>query len=80
MIRNVDGGWIESLTDTQKRIDGKPLLLVTASLDPVSIAQASIDNANRWVQNATIQSVEAGHWLQLEKPEQVLKFILEFVG
>ncbi|RDW78879.1 alpha/beta fold hydrolase [Aspergillus mulundensis] len=56
-----------------------PVLLLTASKDPVGIADSQITNTAPYAADIRIKSVDAGHFLQVEKPDEVSLGIHNFV-
>ncbi|EXM13829.1 Epoxide hydrolase-like [Fusarium oxysporum f. sp. vasinfectum] len=62
----------------KKTIDG-PVLLLTATNDPVAIPDGQIKNTEPFAKNIRIKSINAGHFLQVEQPYQVSKQIQLFV-
>ncbi|KAJ5349881.1 hypothetical protein N7541_007608 [Penicillium brevicompactum] len=56
-----------------------PVLLLTASKDVVGIASSQITNTAPYAADIRIKSVDAGHFLQVEKPDEVSLGIHNFV-
>lgn len=57
-----------------------PVLLLTAARDPVAIADAQIGNTRPFASNFSVKSIQAGHFLQVEQPQQVSKEIFGFIS
>ena len=56
----------------------EPTLLVTCSKDPVG-APAVAEAATRpFVKNLQVKQIDTGHWLQLEKPDEVNQMLKDF--
>lgn len=49
----------------------KPVLLVTASKDPVGLPSTAIGGTQPFAPDLRIVPIEAGHWVQLEKRNEV---------
>lgn len=50
---------------------GQPTLLITAANDYIAIPAMQEQGMRPYVKNLKVESVETGHWLQLEKPDEV---------
>lgn len=55
-------------------------LLLIAARDPVAIPEAQIANTRPFASNLSVKSIEAGHFLQVEQPQQVSKEIFGFIS
>lgn len=56
----------------------QPTLLITCNLDPVAVGAMQEQGMRPFVQNLKVEKLEAGHWLQLEKREDVNKTLKAF--
>ncbi|GIJ97897.1 hypothetical protein Aspvir_000003 [Aspergillus viridinutans] len=57
-----------------------PNLFVAAKQDYVCRADLQSELARKWAPNGRIETVECGHWVQLEKPEILNRLLVEFAG
>ncbi|KAL4895731.1 Alpha/Beta hydrolase protein [Aspergillus ambiguus] len=55
-----------------------PNLFVAAKRDYVCRADLQSELARKWVPNCRIETVDCGHWVQLEKPDILNKFLVGF--
>ena len=55
-----------------------PNLFVAAKQDFVCRADLQITSARKWVPDLRIETVDCGHWVQLEEPELLNKLIIGF--
>ena len=62
----------ERLTTTQ------PLLFVGSLMDPIGNAAMHEDMTKVFAKEAKIRNLEAGHWIQLEKPDELNLELQEF--
>lgn len=56
-----------------------PVLLLTASKDPVAIDISQINNTAPYASNIRVKSLDAGHFVQLERPQKVNHELRVFV-
>lgn len=49
----------------------QPTLLITCSLDPIANASMQEQGMRPFVRNLKVEKMESGHWVQLEKREEV---------
>jgi pimeloyl-ACP methyl ester carboxylesterase len=56
-----------------------PVLYVESSLDPVSSGERAIPGLQALISDLTVKKVATGHWLQLEKADEVNAILEEFV-
>jgi pimeloyl-ACP methyl ester carboxylesterase len=77
--RCIDKSWEESEGLEQKV--SQPALMITAELDVV-LRPSMAEGMERWVPNLrkTVLVKGSGHWTQQEKPAEVSRAILEFIG
>jgi pimeloyl-ACP methyl ester carboxylesterase len=77
--RCIDKSWEESEGLEQKV--SQPALMITAELDVV-LRPSMAEGMDRWVPNLrkTVLVKGTGHWTQQEKPAEVSRAILEFIG
>ncbi|RAK76341.1 alpha/beta hydrolase [Aspergillus fijiensis CBS 313.89] len=78
LMRDLNAADEEAIPETHAVIR-HPVLLLTASKDPVAIANVQVSNTAPYAADIHIKSVEAGHFLQVEKPDAVSLGIHEFV-
>lgn len=45
----------------------KPVLLITAARDGIGLPNVAIDGTRPYAPDLRIKSIDAGHWVQLEK-------------
>lgn len=77
--RNFTRNW-ERAEGLPQRIDGVPCLMITAELDAV-LTPAMAEPMRLLVGDLELHNVESsGHWTQQEKPEQVNRLILDWLG
>jgi pimeloyl-ACP methyl ester carboxylesterase len=57
-----------------------PNLFVAAKQDYVCRADLQSELAKKWVPNGRIETVDCGHWVQLEEPEILNKLLVEFAA
>lgn len=55
-----------------------PALLVTAKKDAFGIPAVQLKTTADHIADLRTKSVEAGHWLMLEEPDQVNRYLKEF--
>lgn len=67
-----------SLTPEKTHIHG-PTLLVTCTFDYVGVPVMEEQNTRRWVRNLQVKELATGHWVQLEKPDEVNKILKDFI-
>ncbi len=48
----------------------RPVLLVTAALDPIGLPATAEAVTRPYAPDLRVQSIEAGHWVQLEKADE----------
>ncbi len=56
-----------------------PVLYVESSHDPTSGGERAIQGMKAMIPNLTVKKVSAGHWVQLEKADEVNAILEEFV-
>jgi pimeloyl-ACP methyl ester carboxylesterase len=77
--RNFTRNW-ERAEGIAQRIDGVPCLMITAELDAV-LTPAMAEHMPLVVGDLEMHMVEgSGHWTQQEKPEEVNRLILDWLG
>jgi soluble epoxide hydrolase / lipid-phosphate phosphatase len=55
-----------------------PNLFIAAEQDYVCRADLQTAQAKKWVPNLTVETVNCGHWVQLEEPEVVNRLLVNF--
>jgi pimeloyl-ACP methyl ester carboxylesterase len=77
--RNIDRNW--QLTDhLHDRQVACPALLVMTDKDPV-LRPEMAEGMERWVPDLRLELIrDCGHWTQQERPEEVNRLLLEFLG
>lgn len=68
----------ESSIEPERRHIQQPTLLITCSLDPIAVAAIQEQGMRPFVKNLKVEEIEAGHWVQVEKPEKVNKTLKAF--
>ena len=66
------------VAEEQKHIQ-QPTLLVTCKLDPIAVPQLQIDGMKPWVKDLTVKEIESGHWVTLEKPDELNETLRQFI-
>jgi soluble epoxide hydrolase/lipid-phosphate phosphatase len=56
-----------------------PVLLVTTLQDPICLPSMAIASATPWCSNLTVRELDTGHWVMLEKPDELNATIDEFL-
>ena len=56
----------------------QPTLLVTCSQDPVGAPGVAEAGTRPFVKNLQVTQIDTGHWLQLEKPDEVNQILKHF--
>ena len=77
-IANLNTPDEDSLTTEEKHIHG-PTLLVICTLDYVGVPVIQEQNTREWVPNLQVKELATGHWVQLEKPDEVNKILKDFI-
>ncbi|ORY68268.1 putative epoxide hydrolase [Pseudomassariella vexata] len=57
-----------------------PTLLIVSDEDYVTRADMQIQKSKEWVPDLRIQILHCGHWIQLQKPEEVHRLLVEFAA
>ncbi|OGM43844.1 hypothetical protein ABOM_007555 [Aspergillus bombycis] len=78
LMRDYNAADEEAIPQSKAAID-HPVLLLTASKDPVAIPDSQITNTALYAADIRIKAVDAGHFLQVEKPDEVSLGIHDFV-
>lgn len=68
----------ESSVAPERRHIQQSTLLITCSLDPIAIGAMQEQGMRPFVQNLKVEELEAGHWVQLEKSEEINKSLKAF--
>jgi soluble epoxide hydrolase / lipid-phosphate phosphatase len=55
-----------------------PVLLITATKDPIGIPINAINGTQPYAKNYRLRPIEAGHFLQIESSEETNKVLEEF--
>jgi len=77
--RNFDRNW-ETTVDLEGRKITMPALMICAENDPITTPQMA-DGMERDVLNLTTRLIrDCGHWTQQERPDEVNRLIIEFLG
>jgi pimeloyl-ACP methyl ester carboxylesterase len=77
--RNVDRNW-ETTQHLHERQVTCPALLVMTDRDPV-LRPEMAEGMERWVPRLRLETVrDCGHWTQQERPQEVNRLLLEFLG
>jgi soluble epoxide hydrolase / lipid-phosphate phosphatase len=67
---------------TSGQIDGKlhmPVLMLSASRDPLGGVTKAAENMNKVAADLKVETLPAGHWVQMEEAEKVNGLLEEFV-
>jgi soluble epoxide hydrolase/lipid-phosphate phosphatase len=56
-----------------------PVLYVESSLDPVSGGERAIQGMQAMIPDLTVKKIPSGHWVQLEKADEVNTILEEFI-
>ncbi|PLB54176.1 putative epoxide hydrolase [Aspergillus steynii IBT 23096] len=78
LMRDFNAADEEAIPKSKAAI-GHPVLLLTASKDPVAVPHSQITNTAPYAADIRVKSVDAGHFLQVENPDEVSLSIHEFV-
>ena len=57
----------------------QPTLLISASKDYIAIPAMQEQGTRPFFKDLRVETVETGHWLHLEKPEEVNRMLAEFL-
>ena len=57
----------------------QPTLLLTCRDDPVGVPVLQEAGTKPFVRNLKIKQVDTGHWLQLERPDEVNNILIDFL-
>ena len=68
----------EASLPAEKSFIEQPTLLVTCSKDPVGHPDLAEAGTRPFVKNLQVKQVDTGHWLQLEKPDEVNQILKDF--
>ena len=77
-IANLNTSDEASLAPEQLHIQA-PTLLVTCTSDYVGVPAIQEQNTRPWFKYLQVKEVATGHWLQLEKPDEVNKILKDFI-
>ncbi|KAI0508528.1 putative epoxide hydrolase [Xylaria bambusicola] len=78
-MRGVNDEDEAGLTDSDKKC-GLPVLLAVSDEDYVTRADLQIPATQKWVSDLTIKNFSrCGHWIQLERPEELNGMLVDFV-
>lgn len=56
-----------------------PVFMIAASRDPIAGGATAVDGMRAVVDNMKVETLPTGHWMQLEKADEVNKMLEEFV-
>ncbi len=77
--RNLDANW-DDTAEMAGRAVRQPALMIAADRDPV-LPVSLIEGMERWVPDLrTVVVAGCGHWTQQERPAEVNRLLLEFLG
>lgn len=77
--RNIDANWEATVTLADAEIR-HPTLMVVADSDPV-LPAALAGGMDRWVPNLRTEIIaDCGHWTQQERPAEVNRLLIDFLG
>jgi soluble epoxide hydrolase/lipid-phosphate phosphatase len=57
-----------------------PTMLVVSDQDYVTRADMQIPKSEKWCPQLQIETFDCGHWVQLEKPDEVTKLLKQFAS
>lgn len=77
-MANLNADDEKDVTEEQKQIK-QPTLLVTAKHDAIAVPQMQVDGTKPFAKDLTVVEIDAGHFVQIEKPEETNKALEEFV-
>ena len=72
--RNLDRNW--NLLGSVDPIIQQPALMIYGDRDPIARTERLAD----FVPNVTVTSLDCGHWIQQERPEETNRVMLEWLG
>lgn len=80
-IRGVDAAWAASdlATDESKSLD-IPAMVVAAQHDYVCRPEVQALAAEKFLRKFRLEKFESGHWIPLEKPDELVKLMEDFTG
>lgn len=80
-MRGINIPWVSSslATDDQKSLD-IPTVLVPGEYDYVCRLELQKPIAEKFLRNYRIEQFQCGHWIQHEKPDELVKLLEEFSG
>lgn len=78
-MRGIDDPWASSslATDDNKSLD-IATVIVTGEYDYVCRPEMQKPSAEQFLRNHRIEQFQCGHWIQLEKPDELVKLLEEF--
>ena len=68
----------EASIPAERSLIEQPTLLVTCSKDPVGAPEMAEAGTRPLVKNLQVKQIDTGHWLQLEKPDEVNQILKTF--
>ena len=78
--RAMDYSWEDTRALENHRIDGIPVLMITAENDLI-LRPEGAEGMKQWIGDLRIEMVRnCSHWTQQERPEEVNRLMLEFLG
>ncbi|KAF4470262.1 alpha beta-hydrolase [Fusarium albosuccineum] len=78
MIRDVNLAHENAIPESAAYIK-QPVVLITAARDRIALPEAQVNNTKPFAADINITSVDAGHFLQVEKPQEVNKKLEAFI-
>ena len=70
----------EAVVELKDRPCPLPTLLVVSERDYVTRADMQIGKSKEWVPDLRVETLDCGHWIQLERPRELLALIQQFAA
>jgi soluble epoxide hydrolase/lipid-phosphate phosphatase len=70
----------EAEISPDKKLCPLPTLLVVSTLDYATRADMQVSKSKEWCPQLEIETLDCGHWIQLERPEELMALLERFAA